>query len=594
MSLEKNGNEIDLDKKKEAAISKTASATMNKQNPYPSSLLNLSDLSIPRTSYEIFRWAKYWYMFDPIIAGAINALASLPVTDIIYEDCAAQDKQKKKNNEDSEILKTYKSNIEGLNIQKMLIEIGINYFLYGNCIILGEKEESGDGDKSNAKWKRLTLLDPTSVFIDYNPVTGTKTYRWKVPASVERIVKNKSPKDEYDKIPEIIKESVRKGKTIILDNDLVYHFARPTDAMGDNAVWGTPMVANVIKLLMYRNVLRQAQEAIAREHIVPFRVYFMDKTASYDPSSSASANSAQYLASELMKSAQDPNYKVVSPVPVGQITMGGNGRQLLLAPEIQQVQEEILAGMNVPREFIFGGVSYSGSSVSLRILENQFRTYRLLLLDFLNNFVVKGMAKFRGEWVDQSDDDFLIKVSMSEMKMQDDAQQKQVILQLNSTGKCSDEYMLNAFGIDPVKMAETIQAEKIKQIERDTEIQLATIKAQAKLQKAQMQMGQPPEMYEDSPAGPTEQVPEQGTEQAGNEVPAEAEEAVQGEFDAIAVAKEIAKMSDMDAANAIGQIPPQHKEKVVLAANIIKNATKNKPGVDMRPLPEKLPPRRQS
>ena len=55
MSLEKNGNEIDLDKKKEAAISKTASATMNKQNPYPSSLPNLSDLSIPRTSYEIFR-----------------------------------------------------------------------------------------------------------------------------------------------------------------------------------------------------------------------------------------------------------------------------------------------------------------------------------------------------------------------------------------------------------------------------------------------------------------------------------------------------------------------------------------------------------
>ena len=158
--------------------------------------------------------------------------------------------------------------------------------------------------------------------------------------------------------------------------------------------------------------------------------------------------------------------------------------------------------------------------------------------------------------------------------------------------------MLNAFGIDPAKMAETIQTEKIKQIERDTEIQLATMKAQAKLQKAQMQMGQPPEMYEDSPAGPTEQVPdqvpEQGTEQEGNEVPAEAEEAVQGEFDAIAVAKEIAKMSDMDAANAIGQMPPQHKEKVVLAANIIKNATKNKPGVDMRPLPEKLPPRRQS
>lgn len=589
--MEKTGNEVNVDSKKEKAIlSKFASADAIKQNPYPSSLLNLSDLSLPKTSYEIFRWAKYWYTFDPLISGGINALASLPVTDILYEDCAEQDK--KNSQEESETLKAYKSNIEGIGVQKLIIEIGINYFLYGNAIILGEK--TNEEDPSKRKWKRFMLLDPTRVRIDYNPITGSKVYRWRVPDSVIRIVKSKEPKKEYDSIPEIVKESVLKNKTIILDNNLVYHFSRPTDAMGDNAVWGTPIVANVIKLLMYRNVLRQAQEAIAREHIVPFRVYFLEKTQGFDANAGAGSTVAKDFAAELMKSAADPNYKVVSPVPIGQITMGGNGRSLLLAPEIQQVQEEILAGMNVPREFIFGGVSYSGSSVSLKILENQFRTYRLLLLDFLNSFVVKGMAKFRNEWVDETDDDFLIKVNLSEMKMQDDAQQKQIILQLNQTGKCSDEYMLSSFGMNPSKMISTIHAEKLQAIERQTEIQAAELESQFKLQQLQMKYQQqmPQEMQQQMP-GEQQQMPQeqQQEQQQEQEQPAE-----QGEFDAIGAARQIASMSDQEAAKAMAQVPPQFREKVSIAANIMKRSKKNgeKSKVDMRPLPTKLPPRRES
>ena len=98
-----------------------------------------------------------------------------------------------------------------------------------------------------------------------NPPTGDSTTLW------TNIVNKKKPLDEYNKIPEVIKSAARSNKAVILNPENIYHFSRATDSMGENNVWGTPIVANVLKLLMYRNTLRQAQEAIAKEHIVPMR-----------------------------------------------------------------------------------------------------------------------------------------------------------------------------------------------------------------------------------------------------------------------------------------------------------------------------------
>lgn len=605
---ENSGKEFDkaafLKEERDKALVKLASFNQNYQNPYPSPFLNLSDMQLPKSTIETFKWCKYYYTFDPIIAGAINALANFPVTEVMFED----DNNTKKSKED---IKLYKKVLfKNLNLHKLLIEIGIDYFLYGNCFVMGELK--GDS-KENLEWKNIVRLDPSKMIIDYNPATGEKRYKWQVPNKIKQIVTTKKPKEEYDKIPDIIKQAVRKRKTIVLDPNQVYHFSRATDSMGNNAVWGVPIVANVLKLLMYRNILRQAQEAIAREHIVPMRIYYLDRTNTIDTMANWNQVAAD-LSTQIKKSIQDPNYKIVSPVPVNVINVGGEGRNLLLTPEIEQIQNEILAGMNVPREFIFGGLSYSGSSISLRILENQFATYRLLLEDFVQNFLIKGMAKARGEWLTEDDNENLVTIKFAELKMQDDVQQKQLIVQLNSAGKCSNDYMWKAFGIDPEKMKSAIEEEAINaallqgkadRARLECELENMALQEQLELKKVEIQVKTQMRMQQLMQATQPQQPMQEGAEQPqqpeqnaqANNQPEQPQQQQQGvsdeEIEAMVekASMQLKNSSDAEINQVLKDLPEPYKSKIIKRVAELKNS---QAPTDMRPMPEKKPPRRNS
>lgn len=611
--LDKDKKEQMLKQQKTEAIEKIASFSGTAQDPYPSPFLNLSDMQLPQSTVEIFKWCKYYYTFDPLISGAINALATFPVTEVHLED---QDNSSTK--EKSDNIKLYEKVLfKNLNIYKLLIEIGIDYFLYGNCFVMGEMGGNSKGEK---EWKNIIRLDPSKMIIDYNPATGAKKFRWQVPQKIKEICVKKAPRAEYDKIPEIIKDAVRKNKTIVLNPENVYHFSRATDSLGENSVWGVPVVANVLKLLMYRNILRQAQEAIAREHIVPMRIYYLDRTQGVNVQADWN-KVANDLASQIKQSVRDPNHKVVSPVPVNVINVGGEGRGLLLAPEIEQVQTEILAGMNVPREFIFGGVSYSGSSISLRILENQFITYRLLLEDFIQNFVIRKMAKARGEWMTEADDESLLTVKLAELKMQDDVQQKQLVIQLNANGKCSNDYMWKSMGMDPEKMREAIEKEALEAVKMQNKVKMEEMKAQLEsmqlqmqLQEAQLQMQMQLQMAQQKMQAQLQQQMQPVQDQQGNEQPQQAQpqndeqaqpanedvnqsaeqndgEDMEREIQNLAL--RLVKLSEEDKNAYIAKIPLEVKDRVIQKMEELKNSQQQQESVDMRPMPEQKPPRRQ-
>lgn len=592
------------EKDKALTMVKTAGFNSMKQDPYESPFLNLSDTKIPDTSREIFQWCKYYYMFDPLISGAINALANFPVTEVYLEDID----DKLAGQGDSDIFKTYERVLfKEINLYKTLSEIGIDFFTYGNCFIFGEMKTNPS--TKMREWKVITRLDPSKMTIDYNPATYEKKYKWTVPESTARIVRNKKPKEEYDKIPDMIKQAVKKNEAVVLNNENIYHFSRATDSMGDNQVWGTPIVANVLKLLMYRNILRQAQEAIAREHIVPMRVYYLNPTNEFSPNADYSAT-AKSFAQELMKSVKDPNYKVVSPVPVNMLSVGGQGRQLLLTPEIQQVQDEILAGMGVPREFIFGGISYSGSSISFKILENQFITYRLLLKDFIQNFLIKGMARARGEWASGDDDSKLITVKMTDLKMQDDVQQKQLIINLNGAGKCTNEYMWKIIGLDPDKMKDSLKKEALEAVRLEAEVEEERLKSQKKsldlqlqLQMAQIEMQEKLRRYQMALQGDTmDNIPGEDQPDIQSEAPKKSEEAPENVQQTVEQPVMPGSGGLEGIVKQLSQIDPKYREKVlqtfpVSFATQVRAALEQKEtegNIDMRPMPEQRPPRRDS
>lgn len=635
---------------------KTAAATGTMYNSsykqYRSSFLTLGDMQIPDDYREIFRWCRYFFKFDPLVGAAVRSLATFPVTDWILGDTETSDDEDSEDQTDneteepSETYKFYETVLNDIKLYSHLIELGYDYFLFGNCVVFAEPGvkivkrrdlETGQiYEKKEVVWKSVQRLDITRVRIDRDPKTNEKIYYYDIPLELKRVIQTQKPKEKYDRIPEIFKKAVKAKGLVKLKSDYIYHLQMPSES-GDSGLWATPPVLHAMKLILYSNVLRQAQEAIAYEHIIPKRIYYFQETQEYSPNMDF-ASIASEFALELKRQLDDPNYQVISPFPINQIMHGGEGKALMLVPELEQLQETILAAIGTPREFVFGGVSYSGSTTSLRILENQFITYRTSLLDYINDFLIKRLAEIRGEWETIDDDDKLVKVQLSELKMQDDIQQKQLMISLNEAGKLPDEVMYEkVLGLDSAKTIKQLQAERMRKLKEQFELQVNQAQMDQQLQLVMAQMGTTAPVPVNGPvvpepaAGAFGQMTEgdgtmdasggdatggtdQGSSQSSSssssksdskssskssssdKKPSSASGSEPGHEnrDALKIAQQMASMTEAQKANLVRKLPQKQAQRVLLYYNQMKSEGQgqSKSKTDMRPLPTQKPPRR--
>jgi len=467
---------------------------------YPSPFFDIAQTYMPPTVKELFRWCAYFFYKDPMIGSVVTKMAEYPVTDFVY------------NAEEKHVRDGWKELMEDtLNLKPFLIEIGLDFFCYGNAFIsinlpfvrwlqctgcstmFRLSDPSVDykfqnygfnikcascGTSCTAKIVDKPLRDrsginfvrwdPKNIDIHYNPITGRSKYRYKIPNKIQKAVQQGDRSVLVD-IPDIFLQALKQKRDIALSDQNLFHFKRPTLAEADMG-WGKPLIIHSMGRMFYLYVLRRAQEAIALQRIMPLEFIFPQANAQQDPYQHVNLSSWQgTVQNEIRKWRTDPNYISVVAVPLGFERLGGDGRALLLGPEIEVTNKEITGGMGVPLEFVFGGLSWSGSSVSLRTLENHFLMHRRLLLRFVN------WSKNRIRLYLGLPD---IEIGFTEFKMADDIQRKQIVIQLNAANKISDHTMLTELGFDyddELKMIE-------KEAEQRNRIQAVTMKAQTEAQ----------------------------------------------------------------------------------------------------------------
>jgi len=484
---------------------------------YPSPFFDIAQTYMPPTVKELFRWCQYFFYKDPMIGSVVTKIAEYPVTNFIY------------NAEEKHVREGWKNVLEDtLNLKPFLIEIGLDYFCYGNAFVsinlpfvrwircpkcdslhkladerlkykftnfefhlqcpscteqvVGKIVDRPIRDQTGINFVRW---DPKNIDIHYNPITGKSKYRYKIPNKIRKAIQG-GVREVLVDIPEVFLMALKKRRDIALSDQNLFHFKRPTLAEQDMG-WGKPLIIHSMGRMFYLYVLRRAQEAIALQRIMPLEFIFPQANAQQDPYQHVNLSSWQgTVQSEIRKWRIDPNYISVVSVPLGFERLGGDGRALLLGPEIEVTNKEITGGMGVPIEFVFGGLSWSGSSVSLRTLENHFLMYRRLLLRFVN------WAKNRIQLYLGLPD---VDIGFTEFKMADDIQRKQIVIQLNAANKISDHTMLTELGFDyddELKMIEkeTEQRNRIQalvqkaQTEAQGEAQILSAKYQARAQEA--------------------------------------------------------------------------------------------------------------
>lgn len=620
---------------------------------YPSPFFDIAHTYLPVTVKQMFRWCRYYFLTNPIINAAVFKLSEYPITDIVID------------HENEKVVKQWTEYFQDhLRYRPFQVECGLDYHCYGNCMIslsypfrkyltCPECNFTEQAKKIRKSWIftnytfRLTcpkcknIVDAHAFDFYYKDASGIRLVRWNcedvevtvnqmtseaiyfytIPATVRNdIVIGK--KDIVEGVPQVFIQALRQQKGIIFSKSNFFHFKRPTLAQQDRG-WGTPLILPVLKDTFYLQIMKKAQEAILAEHIVPLRIMFPQAgSGSSDPYTSINLQTwRDHVASEIARWRHDNNYIPIMPLPIGNQTFGGDGRALLLTQEIQIWSEQIINGMHVPLEFIKGGMSYAGTNVSMRMLENQFLGY-IGRHHELARWVMKEVASYM-EWPEVS-------IRFKPFKMADDIQRKAYLFQLNQAQKISDTTLLADADFNQLEEDEIMVRETAKRLESTKKQQLAMAEVQAESQvimtkaqvKAQQIMAEaqgapvapgepggperkiPPGAMVPTGGGPSHPAASPSQLSAGHDMgmhrsPEEGAPASAG-MDIHTMAQQIAQqLAEMPADQqqmALQNIEAQSPELSQLVQQYLSQMQpppqQDQPQVDMRPMPEQLPERR--
>lgn len=502
---------------------------------YPSPFFDIAHTYLPTTVKGMFRWCRYYFLTNPIINATVFKLSEYPITEIEID------------HPDKRVADKWKEYFEDhLNYRAFQIECGLDYHTYGNCLTTlsfpFKKYLTCRGCQFTAEAKRIrpnwvftsyefrmscpkcghlgtaTAKDqyfknengirpmrwsPEDVEISYSDLTGEYTYFYNIPPGVRNdVVIGK--KDTVEQVPEVFMQALRQQKGVVFNKDLFFHLKRPTLADQDRG-WGIPLLLPCLKDTFYLQLMKKANEAILLEHIVPLRVLFPQAgSGSADPYSTINlVDWRDHVATEIARWRLDPNYIPILPLPVGNQTLGGDGRALLLTQEMQALSESLINGMQVPLEFIKGGLSYGGTNISMRMLENAFIVY-LSRHARMAKWVMRSVADYL-EWP-------MANIRFKPFKMADDIQRKAFLFQLNQAGKVSDTTLLADSDLDQTKEDDIMEREtsarmaatkkqQLAQSELQGEQQVLIMKMQAKAQQELAQASAAP-VAPGEPGGP--------------------------------------------------------------------------------------------
>lgn len=185
-----------------------------------------------------------------------------------------------------------------------------------------------------------------------------------------------------------------------------------------------------------------------------------------------------HISMEIARWRIDPNYYPILPLPIGTQTLGGDGKALLMGNEMQMLIDQLIWGAGCPREFVTGGMSYSGSQVSMRMLENSFAGY-ILHHKALLRWIIEQVTGFLDHWQP-------VKGRFKPFKMADDMQRMAFLFQLSQANKISDRTLLTATDLDVDNENKLMDGETEGRVIATKKQQLASAQIQSEVQSVMM------------------------------------------------------------------------------------------------------------
>ena len=426
--------------------------TLQYDNPF----IDMTSTFIPARYKDVLRLLAASILNNGLVCSTLLRMSEYPITDLIYSDkddaILSDDKTEDFWKEVLEKIMRFRDNSR---------QCGINYHGYGNGIVSINfpfkrmlKCECGaefDAVANNARYvqykfeakcpkckkkapmvakdvptKEMRKLryvhwDLLQMDIKYNTVTGEHFYYWTPDKEIRRQV-SRGDMDIINGLRLEVLEAIRTNRKLRLSPSNVFHMKRigPQYVYPQERGWGISILMSALKDIFHAQILKKGNESIAFDHINPLRVLYPNAVGEISPHSTINLGDwRNKVEDEILKWRTDPNHISVMPIPIGLDNLFGDAKALMVHQELRATEDNVITSLGVIPELVRGGASWSGSSVSLRVVENSFLNYRGDLQMFLDWTVNQVGSYFRKT---------KIKVRFSDFKMADDIQQKQLIL----------------------------------------------------------------------------------------------------------------------------------------------------------------------
>jgi hypothetical protein len=456
--------------------------------------LSTDFLEKPQNLRERRAWYRHFYNSNEFVGSAIDLHSTLPLSKVKLE------KPKCKNPKMAEYVYTFFEDMcQDMRLFKVLTEISHEYWLMGNAFLFSEDHDPYDGDEDQVArlkeegrqkaeflwnefkirdkdpnyqgWKKVIILPPDQVrvrnvllsdddsIIEFMPDPETK--KMITGGGFDRVYgynENLDAINQLEKkisIPDKMREQIREGGSIPLDTDPytgshVYHLARKKSQY---ETLGVSMLERCINTLLFADKIRQAQTSIASRHMTPIRIVWAEELNESD---------VEALREQVDLALVDPDYSIITNYQVNWEEMGSNGRLLELSTEYEHIENSLFAGLNVTREILTGEGSYSGSRITLEVMNRIYLLFRDNIQEYVENYLFKPVAYKKGFTErDEFGRERLIypKLSFTRLAIKDNDIYFDQVNQLYQKGSVSVDVILDMLGIDPDATKEKIEAD---------------------------------------------------------------------------------------------------------------------------------------
>jgi hypothetical protein len=439
--------------------------------------LSTDFLEKPQNLRERRAWYRHFYNSTEIVGAAIDLHSTIPLSKIRLR------KPKASNPHIAEYSYRFFSRmVDRLKLLKTLTEISHEYWLFGNAFLfvedhapyqdLGTQEKAVLQEKGKAQsdlllskfqvrdtdpnyigWRKIMVLPPDQVRIvpkpfadnpvlEYLPDAETRGFLAK--ASVGGVEEQTKDRTTQSRVPEDLMDGLEGNAALTLQQDpyegsFAYHLARKKSQY---ETMGVSILERCINTLLVKDKLRQAQTSIASRHMTPTRIVWGENL---------NEGQVDDLRSQVDLALMDPDYSIIANYEVHWEEFGSNQRLLDLNSEFERYDSDLYAGLGVTKEMMTGEASYSGSKISLELLNIQYMLFRDVLQEFIEKSLFEPVARRKGfvEKDEYGNETVIVpKISFTRLSIRDNDSVFEQVMALYNKGSAPVDDVFDILGLD--------------------------------------------------------------------------------------------------------------------------------------------------